>query len=62
MKNSSLISDIPKKKCRLETSFNENSDTCSFMHDGNDFFGLPHKVKYMFKKYKKITQLYGMFC
>lgn len=47
-------------KRQLESTMNENSQKRIHINDENDFFGLPHKVKHMFKKYKKITQLYGL--
>lgn len=60
MKNNSFFSVFPTQKRQLEMTFNENSQK-RFHVDDTDFFGLPHKVKHMFKKYKKITQLYGLF-
>lgn len=58
----SYISDILTQKRPLETSFDGNSQKRSHSIgdvDGDNFFGLPHKVKHMFKKHKRITQLYG---
>lgn len=54
------MSHISLQKRQLETTFDENSQKRLHVED-NDFFGLPHKVKHMFKKYQKITQLYGLF-
>jgi len=58
MKNDSLISDVSTQKRQLEITFDENSP--KRLHMDNDFFGLPYKVKHMFKKHKRITQLYGL--
>lgn len=62
MKN--VIPEVLTQKRQLESTINENSQKRNHMDDDNDFFGLPHKVKHMFKKYKRITQLYGLlfFC
>lgn len=59
MKNNSCISDISLQKRQLET-FDENFQKHFHVEDIN-FFGLPNKVKHMYKKYKNITQLYGLF-
>lgn len=53
--------DVLTQKRPLEITFNGNSSKRNNAVDGNDFFGLPHKVKQMFKKHKRITQLYGLF-
>ncbi|XP_015377431.1 PREDICTED: helicase POLQ-like [Diuraphis noxia] len=58
MKNISLISDVSTQKRQLETTFDGNSQKRFHVDDDNDFFGLPHKVKHLFKKHKRITQLY----
>lgn len=56
------MSDIhPSQKRQLETTFDGNSQKRFHEVDSQDFFGLPHKVKHMFKKHKQITQLYGLF-
>lgn len=60
MNNTSMISDVFTQKRQLETTYDEISSK-HFCTDDNDFFGLPSKVRHMFKKYKKITQLYGMY-
>jgi len=59
MKNISLISDVSTQKRQLETTFDGNSQKRLHVDD-SEFFGLPHKVKHMFKKHKRITQLYGL--
>jgi len=59
MKNISLISDVSTQKRQLETTFDGNSQKRFHVDDDSDFFGLPHKVKHLFKKHKRITQLYG---
>lgn len=53
--------DVLTQKRQLEITFNENSQKRNNVVDDNDFFGLPHKVKQMFKKHKRIAQLYGLF-
>lgn len=58
----SSISDIFTQKRQLETNSNGNSQKRPHLiddNDGDNFFDLPYKVKYMFKKHKRITQLYG---
>lgn len=60
----SSISEIFTQKRQLETNSEENSQKRPHLiddNDGDNFFDLPHKVKYMFKKHKRITQLYGLF-
>lgn len=49
------------EKRQLEVSFDGNSQKRRHADDDNDFFGLPHKVKHLLKKYKRITQLYGLY-
>jgi hypothetical protein len=61
MKSTNLTSNVIKQKRQLETTFYGNFSKRSNMDNDNDFFGLPSKVKHMFKKHKKITQLYGMY-
>lgn len=58
MKN--IAPEVLTQKRQLESTINENSQKRIHMDDDNDFFGLPHKVKHMFKKHKRITQLYGL--
>ncbi|KAE9534778.1 hypothetical protein AGLY_008070 [Aphis glycines] len=58
MKNISLISDVSTLKRQLETTFDGNSQKRLHVEDESEFFGLPNKVKHLFKKHKKITQLY----
>uniref|UniRef100_A0A2S2R232 Helicase POLQ-like n=1 Tax=Sipha flava TaxID=143950 RepID=A0A2S2R232_9HEMI len=58
MKSTNLTSNVIKQKRQLETTFYGNFSKRSNMDNDNDFFGLPSKVKHMFKKHKKITQLY----
>jgi len=60
MKNISLISDVSTLKRQLETTFDGNSQKRLHVDDESEFFGLPNKVKHLFKKHKKITQLYGL--
>ncbi|KAF0759569.1 helicase POLQ-like isoform X1 [Aphis craccivora] len=45
-------------KRQLETTFDGNSQKRLHVDDDNEFFGLPNKVKHLFKKHKRITQLY----
>lgn len=61
MKSTNLTSNVLTQKRQLETTFNGNFSKHSHMDNDNDFFGLPSKVKHMFKKHKRITQLYGLF-
>lgn len=64
MKNTSFMLDDSIDERQLEVSFDGNSQKRhrgDNNNDNNDFFGLPHKVKHLFKKYKKITQLYGLY-
>lgn len=61
--DTSSTSDIFTQKRQLETNTDENSQKRPHLIDDNNgdhFFDLPHKVKYMFKKHKRITQLYGL--
>lgn len=59
MRNTNSNLDVPTQKRPLEITFDGNSPKRFHVDDNNDFFGLPHKVKHMFKKHKRITQLYG---
>lgn len=61
MKSTSLTSNVFTQKRQLETSITGNYQKRPHMDNDNDFFGLPPKVKHMFKKHKKITQFYGLF-
>lgn len=61
MKSTSLTSNILTQKRQLETTYDGNCQKRPHMDNDNDFFGLPSKVKHMFKKHKRITQLYGLF-
>jgi len=60
MKNISVISDVSNQKRQLETTFDGNSQKRLHVDDDSEFFGLPQKVKHLFKKHKRITQLYGL--
>lgn len=60
MKNISVMSDVSNQKRQLETTFDGNSLKRLHVDDESEFFGLPHKVKHLFKKHKRITQLYGL--
>lgn len=60
MKNMNVISDVSNQKRQLETTFDGNSQKRLHVDDDSDFFGLPHKVKHLFKKHKRVTQLYGL--
>lgn len=62
MKNPSISPIVSTQKRQFESSFDENSPKRLHVNDDdNDFFGLPHKVKHMFRKHKRITRLYGSF-
>lgn len=62
MKTTSFDSDIhSSQKRQLKSTYDENPQKRFHGVDAQDFFGLPHKVKHMFKKHKQITQLYGLF-
>lgn len=59
----SSISDIFTQKRQLEAISYENVQKRPHLmedHDGDNFFDLPQKVKHMFKKHKRISQLYGL--
>jgi len=60
MKNINVISDVSNQKRQLETTFDGNSQKRLHVDDDSEFFGLPYKVKHLFKKHKSVTQLYGL--
>lgn len=61
MKDDSFISNISSQKRVItqDTTFDKSSQKRRHVDDC-DFFGLPYKVKHLFKKHKNITQLYGL--
>lgn len=61
LKMKSSTYDVPEvftQKRQLEATFTEHSQK-RFCENDNNFFGLPPRVKHMFKKHKRITELYG---